>query len=285
MFTIGIIGNGFVGKATFQLQCKNINILAYDKNPNCCKPIGTTLEDLKKCSIIFICVPTPMKKNGECYIGIVESVLQDLQSIQYNGIIILRSTIPVGTSDRLHCFFMPEFLTEANYIEDFKQNKNWIFGLPSDTTKHEHFKILIQNIINAAYNEQCIYFNKCSFISSSEAEAVKLFRNCFLATKVSFCNEFYTFCKSKQINYDNIITIAAEDERIGKSHTKVPGPDGKMGFGGTCFPKDMNSLCYQMNTTNNCYPLVITSCINRNKTIDRSEQDWNENKGRAVIDE
>ena len=283
MYNIGIIGNGFVGKATFQLKCKHINILAYDKNPTNCNPIGTTLSDLMKCPIIFICVPTPMKNNGECYLGIIQSVLNDLQSIDYTGIIILRSTIPVGTSDILKCFFMPEFLTEANYIEDFKENKNWIFGLPSDTTKHDYFKTLIQNIIDAAYKEKRIYFNTCTFINSSEAEAVKLFRNSFLATKVSFCNEFYTFCKSKNINYNNIVNIASEDSRIGKSHTNVPGPDTKMGFGGTCFPKDMNSLCYQMNMTDNCEPLVITSCIKRNKTIDRPEQDWNENKGRAVI--
>ena len=64
---IGIIGNGFVGKATFQLKCKDIEILAYDINPELCMPQGITLNDLMSCNLIFISVPTPMNKDGSCY--------------------------------------------------------------------------------------------------------------------------------------------------------------------------------------------------------------------------
>ena len=284
MYTLGIIGNGFVGKATFQLQCNEINIIAYDLNPELCMPKHTTFNDILKCDIVFICVPTPMKNNGECYLVIVESVVQKLHENNYEGHIVLRSTVPVGTSNSLQCFFMPEFLTEANFIEDFKQNKNWIFGLSDNQEKNKTFKTLIQNIITTAYTHNKIYVNKCSFVDSTEAEAIKLFRNCFLATKVSFCNEFYTFCDKKNINYNTIVDIAAEDDRIGKSHTRVPGPDKKFGFGGTCFPKDMNNLWYQMNQIEGCEPKVIEACIQRNNTIDRPVQDWNKNKGRAVID-
>ena len=112
---IGIIGNGFVGKATMQLECNDVEIYAYDINPEMCKPKGTSLNDMINCEIIFISVPTPMKENGECFLDIVQSVVNDLNKIDYDGHIVLRSTIPVGTSDSLNCFFMPEFLTEKNY--------------------------------------------------------------------------------------------------------------------------------------------------------------------------
>ena len=111
---------------------------------------------------------------------------------------------------------------------------------------------------------------------------IKMFKNCFLATKVSFCNEMYEYCQLKGINYENVRNIVTKDERIGESHTIVPGPDNKKGFGGTCFPKDINSLKYEMEKIN-MKPYIINSVINRNN-IDRPEKDWNENKGRSVLD-
>ena len=66
MITIGIVGNGFVGSAAGLLLCPDINIFCYDINPKLCYPLGTTLNDLNKCSLIFISVPTPMNSNGSC---------------------------------------------------------------------------------------------------------------------------------------------------------------------------------------------------------------------------
>jgi UDP-N-acetyl-D-mannosaminuronate dehydrogenase len=113
---VGIIGNGFVGKATFQLKCKDIDILAYDINPDSCVPQGLVLADMNKCELVFISVPTPMSKNGSCHLNIIESVLKDLASIDYKGFIVLRSTVPVGTCDKLNCYFMPEFLTKRTSL-------------------------------------------------------------------------------------------------------------------------------------------------------------------------
>jgi UDP-glucose 6-dehydrogenase len=111
---------------------------------------------------------------------------------------------------------------------------------------------------------------------------VKMFRNCFLSTKVSFCNEMHQFCELKNINYENVRDLAANDNRILHSHTKVPGPDGKKGFGGTCFPKDTSSLRYEMRKVG-MEPYILDSIIKRNEKIDRPEKDWNENEGRAAI--
>lgn len=277
---IGIIGNGFVGKATTILKCKNIDLLIYDINPELCVPKCITLKDLLVCEIIFICVPTPMNKDGSCYIKIINSVIENLNKLEFKNYIVLRSTVPVGTSNELNCYFMPEFLTEKNFHNDFINNQDWIFGTLSENDTG--FKNTIEKLINYAHSENRIKYNKISFVSNSEAEMIKLFRNCYLATKVSFCNEVYKFCEKKQINYDTVINHVTNDIRITSSHTKIPGPDGKFGFGGTCFPKDTSNLRFEM-IKNKCEPYILNAVIKRNNEIDRIEQDWNLNKGRAVI--
>ena len=281
---IGIIGNGFVGKATNQLKCKDIEILAYDINPECCSPKGLQLTDMSICEIIFISVPTPMKQDGSCHLGIITSVLADLKSISYDGFIVLRSTVPVGTSDELNCYFMPEFLTEKNYVHDFIHNKDWIFGiLEQDSEKDMRFKQKICELFDLARQNDCIKYTTIHFLSNKEAEMVKLFRNCFLSTKVSFCNEIYEFCEKIGINYENVRKIAANDDRVLHSHTIVPGHDGRKGFGGTCFPKDTASLKYEM-IKSGMKPYIMEAIIERNEKIDRPEKDWANDKGRAVVE-
>ena len=243
MMKIGIIGNGFVGKATKQLKCKDIEILTYDINPELCEPAGLTLNDMNECEIIFISVPTTMNKDGSCYLDIINSVLQDLKSINYDKYIVLRSTVPAGTCDNLGVYFMPEFLTEKNFIYDFINNKDWIFGLCGiDSARDELFTQQISKLFSLAHQNDRIVYNNLNFVTNKEAEMIKMFKNCFLATKVSFCNEMSMFCEHKGINYENVRRLAANDDRILHSHTTVPGPDGKRGFGGTCFPKDTSSL-------------------------------------------
>jgi len=277
---IGIIGNGFVGKATYQLQCKDIDILAYDLNPELCKPKGIKLEDLKICDIIFISVPTPMKEDGSCHIEIVKTVVNNLKLIEYKGFIVIRSTIPVGTSDLLDCNFMPEFLTEKNFINDFIDNKDWIFGLKNNNDSG--FVNKITELFNLAFKNNKIKNNNLHFILNSEAEMVKLFRNCFLATKVSFCNEISQFCQLKNVNYENVRKLACNDDRIQHSHSTVPGHDGKNGFGGTCFPKDTANLRCEM-VKSGMKPYILDSISERNEIIDRPEKDWKNDKGRAFI--
>ena len=279
---IGVIGNGFVGKATNQLKCKDIEIYAYDINPDVCYPKGLTLQDMKNCEIIFISVPTPMNKDGSCYLKIVESVVNDLNNIDYNGFIVIRSTIPPGTADRLNCYFMPEFLTEKNFINDFINNKEWVFGiLGSD--KDNEFKKKISTLFSLAHENERIVYNNLTFLLNKEAEMVKMFRNCFLSTKVSFCNEMYQFCEMKGINYENVRKLATADDRILPSHSKVPGHDGKKGFGGTCFPKDTSSLRYEMKEIG-MKPYIMDAIITRNETVDRPSKDWENKKGRSVIE-
>lgn len=278
---IGIIGNGFVGKATNVLKNKNVNIFFYDINPELCEPLGLTLNDMKKCEIIFVSVPTPMNKDGSVCLKIVESVIDQLRNINYDGFIVIRSTVLPGTSDNLNVYFMPEFLTEKNYINDFKTNPLWIFGL-LNTESDPIFKNKIEQLFSYAYNSNCIESNKIQWLSNREAEMVKYFRNTFLAVKVSFCNEIYEYCKLKNIDYDTVINVAALDKRVGLSHTMVPGPDGKLGFGGTCFPKDIQGVLSDMNK-NNMNSYILSAAIERNENRDRPEKDWMKDIGRSCI--
>jgi nucleotide sugar dehydrogenase len=287
---IGVIGNGFVGKATSLLECKDIDLIVYDIVPEICRPIGTTLYDICKCDLVFISVPTPMNKNGSCHLNILKNVISDIRKIQNklnieHLIIVNRCTVPVGTSDDFNCNFMPEFLTEKNFKEDFINNPDWIFGLNQGKSKKtdELFKNKITNLINLSYKNNCIKSNKVHFVNNKEAEMIKLFRNNFLSTKIAFCNEIYEFSQLCGMNYETVRELATRDPRIGQSHTNVPGHDGKIGYGGTCFPKDTNNLLHQMKEKG-MKSYIVKSTIERNEEVDRSEKDWNSNKGRAVID-
>ena len=283
MHKIGIIGNGFVGKATLTLQCDDIEVLCYDINPELCVPKGTTLRDLMACCAIFVSVPTPINAAGKTSMKYVDAVLAQLRELSYGGFTVIRSTVPVGTSDHYNCCFMPEFLTEKNAIHDFVNNSNWIFGCNYDENK-DAFMALMTSIIRAAHAHKKIAHDRITFMHNKEAEMVKYFRNTFLATKISFCNEIHAFCNKQGIDYARMVDVAAEDARISKSHTAVPGHDGRHGFGGTCFPKDIISLRAQM-AESDVPRCVIDAVIHRNDSIDRVEKEWMHAVGRAFLNE
>jgi UDPglucose 6-dehydrogenase len=224
-----------------------------------------------------------MEGTGKCHLYIVESVMRELSEVidPSKNFVVLRSTVPPGTSDRLECYFMPEFLTEKRYIQDFIECEHWIMGLrglPSD----DRFQDVIRALFQSAKQAGQIQHDHVVFRSNSEAEMVKYFRNTFLAVKVSFCNEMEEFCHAKGINYESVRSAATLDSRIGDSHSAVPGPDGKKGFGGTCFPKDTNALLYEMNQTG-MKSYVLRGAVDRNQEVDRKEEDWKKDKGRAVV--
>lgn len=278
---IGIIGNGFIGKAMGQLRNEFVDVICYDKCDDLCEPKGTQLVDLLDCKLIFISVPTPMNKDGTPNIDIVKSVLNDLHGIGYENYIVVRSTVPPGTCDKLNVYFMPEFLTERNSKNDFINNELWIYGLLG-TEKDAGFKKTIEELITTCYENNCIKHSKIQWLTNKEAEMVKYFRNTFLAVKISYCNELYNLCKLNNISYENVRNIAAQDKRIGMSHTSVPGPDGKVGFGGTCFPKDTYALLHYMKESD-MKSYILDATIDRNMNEDRKEHDWEQSVGRSVV--
>jgi UDP-glucose 6-dehydrogenase len=181
---------------------------------------------------------------------------------------------------------MPEFLTEKNWAEDVYHCRNWIVGTGSNANASDDVKDFIKKmteLISDARDEGSIRYNNMTFVSNTEAEMIKYYRNTFLAVKVSFSNEMHEFCKMKGIDYETVRWFATQDDRIGSSHTIVPGHDGHFGFGGTCFPKDTHSLLYQFETAG-VSSYILKSAVRRNNEHDRPEKDWMDDVGRACID-
>jgi len=278
--TVGIIGMGYVGTALKEGFKDYHKIETYDikASLSSCNSIN---ELVSKSKIIFLCVPTPMNKNGSCDLSIIKNIIDEVGSCidnQSNKIIVIKSTITPGTTEKLNqkyqnfnIIFNPEFLTEANFIEDFKnQNRIILGGSKSITTKIKQLYIKI--------------FPKAKIIEtgSTYSEMVKYFSNTFLATKVSFANEMKMICDKLDIDYDKVVEYAIYDNRLGNSHWSVPGPDGKLGFGGSCFPKDINALI-QFASELGVDATMLKSAWNVNLKV-RPEKDWEQLKGRAISD-
>jgi len=270
-----------VGTAVKTVFEKHYKTNTFDLNGNCsCK---TLHELVNNSDVVFVCVPTPMKKDGGCDTSIVESVVNDINetvnSNQDGKIVAIKSTIPPGTTNRLNkeceyisVIFNPEFLTEANFIDDFKnQNRIIIGGERPSTTK-------LRQVYSLVFPDATIVKT-----GSKTAEMVKYMTNTFLTTKVSFANEMKMICDELKIDYDKVVEYSTYDERLGKSHWAVPGPDGKMGFGGSCFPKDINALI-ALSKDMRLYLHTLQGVWNTNLRV-RPEEDWKELKGRAVVDE
>ena len=260
MKNIGIIGQGFVGNAIFQKFINYYEVLAYDKDESKSK---TSFDNVaNNCSIIFLCLPTPMNEDGSCDIGIVRSVLDRLNKKDNNYTIVLKSTVTPGTTDNLNklyenfsIVFNPEFLTERNAVEDFKNQSRIILGGPRPAT----------TLIKQLYSK---VFPKVHIIKTGarHAEMVKYFINTFLATKVCFANEMFEFCKSLDINYKKLLELVITDQRISPSHFNVPGHDEKFGFGGSCLPKDITALKY-FGDKINIDTKITSAVIKKNKSV------------------
>lgn len=274
---IGIIGNGFVGHA-MTLLSPGVETIVWDVDSDKRVPLDLTFNQfVQESEIVFVAVPTPMNDDGSCHVDIVEQVVDQIKSVDSEKYIVIRSTVPPGTSNRLGVFFMPEFLTERRWRSDFMNTSEWIVGADD-----KQFINKIQEMFTLAADKNCIAGDQVKQTTTTEAEMIKYARNCFLASKVSFFNEIYQLCKKIGIDYEAVRHECGEASWIGHQHTHVPGPDGKHGYGGTCFPKDTNALRYIMQEHHVESP-IIDSVVFRNETIDRTEKDWESARGRAVL--
>ena len=290
---IGIIGAGYVGTATRIFAGGQIESVVYDIDPTKCSPEGTELKDMNECELVFVCVPTPANQDGSCHLGIVEQAVKDLkEALDEDAVVVLRSTVPVGTCEDLGVYFMPEFLTERSWLDDVTNCEWWVLGVPMLKEKYgvatevagDKGVKSFMKMLALAHEDKKIAGTGVDITTTQIAEVTKLAKNAFFSTKVSFFNEIKEFCDWKGINFDAFRNFVTRDDRVGDSHTRVPGPDQKRGFGGTCLPKDLNSLIYQMGEEG-MKSHVLAAVRERNETVDRPSKDWEKDKGRAVIDD
>jgi len=277
MNKIGLVGAGIVGNAFYEGMRHAFDVVRYDARPEF-SDVGSLVELLQVVDgPIFICVPTPMNPDGSASMAIVEDVVRNIYGWG-ERIVVIKSTVPPGTTDRLNkmfgptlsVVFNPEFLTEAKPVEDFKNQDRIIVGGDSEATQ------TVADIYSVAYpgvmQVQC---------EATTAEMVKYVGNCFLATKISFANEISQICEKLGVEYDGVIKLAMLDKRLGQSHWKVPGPDGHYGFGLTCFPKDINALI-AVAIELGVDPKILRAAWEKNLEV-RPERDWEKMKGRAVL--
>jgi len=298
--SIACIGNGFVGGSlTTCFAERGFDVYVYDKAEKLAsggKRYGLSflIEDVatlvKGCEglpnfsgVYFVCVPTPMYEDGSADLRIVESVLAELAAQPGERVAVVKSTVPPGSTEKwnkrfnkdgLFVVFNPEFLTEANALDDMRNQNRIVLGGPRPHINK------VKQIFQTA-------FPKVPLIktSSTTAEMVKYTTNCFLATKVAFANEIAQICEKLDANglnidYDKVIEYSKYDTRLGNSHWAVPGPDGSRGFGGHCFPKDINALMCVAREIG-VDPQVMMAASVKNLEV-RSDHDWEKMEGRAV---
>jgi len=232
---IGIVGHGFVGKAVdYAFSTPNVKKFIVDPLYN------TTLADLAEFQpqITFICAPTPSRDDGSVDTSIVdEAVMKLINTTQ--SFIAIKSTITPDAAERLTRFdsrvvYNPEFLTEANPKMDFVNQQFNVMGITEQGAGQ---------YLEGIYNN----FSLCNpaqtiMVSPVEASLFKYAVNTYLATKVTFFNQLKQICDDYGANFNMLSRALPIDHRIGQSHMKIPGPDGKAGFGGSCFPKDLNAF-------------------------------------------
>lgn len=277
--TIGVIGTGFVGTAVIEGMKQCFQIISYDKKDSFITNIleadfgqrfKTETDIPFECVVanadgpIFVCVPTPMKDDGSCDCSIVTDVVMRLDSAakkQNKQIdIVIKSTVIPGTTDYLNFIcsnsnvcFNPEFLVEKTSIEDFKNQNRIVLGGKNLDNIKEVYKRAFPSV-------------EVIELSNAEAEMVKYVTNCFLSVKVAFANEIKQICDKLTINYSEVINCAIRDKRLGESHWAVPGPDGLLGFGGKCFPKDLSALMVK-SVQLHVDPKVMRGAWDKNKEI------------------
>ena len=267
---VGVIGNGFVGEAISFAFSSVSDMHVYDTDP--LKSLDD-LESVHSCDFVFICVPTPMFEDGSQDLSYVEDVFEKATS---KPVYILKSTVLPGTTDvlskkysNIKIIFSPEFLTERTAKLDMLTQSRIILGGELTLTEkaktlfNERFKI--KNIIQT---------------DSKTAELTKYMNNTFFATKVSIMNEFKLLCDKIGANWEDALRGFVSDGRIGDSHLNVPGHDGKLGYGGTCFPKDVNALL-SFSKKHDIELNTIKGGWKTNLKV-RSEKDWEEKEGRSV---
>lgn len=268
---LGIIGYGFVGQAVANgfksASAGKDTILWYDKYKE-----GSSLKEvIGTCEFIFVCLPTPMKQDETgIELSIFDEMIPQITKITDNTdkIIIIKSTVTPKTTLRFEerfskskfCF-NPEFLTEANFLDDFINAERTIIGANNDLVSRR-----VAVIFKQRFPKTQIFLT-----DPTTAETVKYFANAFLSLKVTFANYFYDYCQNLGIKYEEVKKMAAFDHRIGDYHLEVTT---LRGFGGKCFPKDLVAIIGEFKKMGVDVSLLQTMW-EYNKKI-RKIHDWEE---------
>ena len=262
---IGIVGLGFVGGAMYKsFMMKGIDVVGYDKF----KDDGVkSITELFKCDIVFLCLPTLFSEEKcEYDKSALEEVLECFEENEYDGVVVLKSTVEPETTNafskmykKLRISYNPEFLTARTAFKDFHNQTHVVLGKGLNSTEkdmkqlEELYKTYYPNII-------------VSHCTSLESESMKIMCNTYYSIKIMAFNEFYLMCKNNGSNYETIKSLMIKNGWVNPMHTDVPGPDGLIGYGGACFPKDTKALNKYMERLGTPHG-VLENAIKENNNI------------------
>lgn len=281
---MGIIGGGFVGGSFADGFKDYTEVKLFDINP---ARSTHSHDEVINQDVLVVALNTPMVvETGAVDTSILDGALRKLNQ-DLSGLskpVILKSTVPpeaLGgwnkTCSNLELVFNPEFLRELTALSDFQQSNRIILGTHAGCSPSEKEYNLkrVELLFTIRFPEVPIYWT-----SYAEASLVKYFTNTFFCTKLSLLNEFAQICEKYGLDFNTVFEKVMLDQRIGRSHFQVPGHDGKKGFGGHCFPKDINGYL-NIARQAGVLPTVSEAAWEKNLEV-RSERDWESEIGRAV---
>ena len=236
---IGIIGLGAVGSANKQgFEHLGHEVLVHDIR------LSTSIKDVLSTEINFICVPTPSADDGQCDTTILESVIQELNDNNYNGIIAIRSTAVPGFTQSmiekhktLAICFVPEFLRERCAADDFINNHKLLAVGTFDIW-------VFRKVVKAHGNLP----EHTEHLTPTEAEVLKYFNNVYASLRVTFANVMYEICEKLNCDYTTIKNSYIKTGKAVDMYLDVS--DGLRGYGGMCLPKDTKALARLMEKLN-----------------------------------
>lgn len=242
MSVVGIFGYGYVGKAV-EVAFFNHATVVHDP----AYPILHTVSDVVEAAeIIFICVPTPSGKDGIDASAVFEALgYFDKDKDRDKKLFVVKSTIlpriyreiKVRYGD-LHIVVHPEFLRSNCWRLDAVNPPIRVIGSESANDADRLMGLYHDSVFGGVHSPVV-------HVTPEEACVVKYFANVFLATKVALANDMQEFCAKQGIEWEAVQAALCRDPRIGETHLGVPGPDGKFGYGGACFPKDIAALMHE----------------------------------------
>jgi UDPglucose 6-dehydrogenase len=270
MIEVGIIGYGYVGKAVGQLAVKDqIKVIPFDLYQEEYNSPQQMLAAFN-CDIVFVCVPTPTDpEDGMIDVSIVLDAACKWNEFSQkdDSVLVIKSTVPPGTTDEIieyldndRIVHNPEFLSQATAMEDFLSLDEIIIG-----GKEEHCnkvsELYKKWVFNHPDKKPTLRFEdgghtvygtpRHCLVDSATAEMIKMARNSFYATKLSFMNEVRDLCYEMKVDYhkfQEVFAYSGNQSWVNPNHTKVPGPDGQLGFGGKCLVKDALGLAVLADT-------------------------------------
>ena len=265
---VSVIGLGFVGGAMLKsFREKGCNVVGYDKY----KPeYSNTFEQCCETNISFLCLPTVFDEANHSYDkSCIIEICEKYSKKAYKGAIVIKSTVEPGTCNiisemfpNLHIIHNPEFLTASTAYEDFHNQTHVVLGKGENTSEDKIERV-------SDFYKQYYPLAEISLCEAIESESMKIYVNCFYATKIQFFNELYALTNKTGGSYEVIRELMLKNNWINPMHTLVPGTDNKLSYGGGCFPKDTNALVSHMKRLDT--PFLVLDAVIKERNLMRTD--------------